>query len=380
MNLPGVYLGPAMSAKPLGPVLELSSLKARLAGSAAERAAVHAVGRWFEERGEAARYDGFVAATSPPLNVTLHLLVAALGALVGALWAPVGLALVALAMSSAVIELRGGRRVLRRLLPRDTSYNLVVKRPAAARRLGTLVLAAHVDVPRRTWRMNRRLAAIPLGAAAALALVLALESVGVGWFWLPGLRLALAGGLFFGAAIALFHHTRPAREGVGPGDSGVAAVMEASLALGERPLQHLDVIFAVVGCQEAHGGGVRALLREERTRLLPADTALVFVEDVGVGELIYGVGEAVIDTVSYRPTLPGIAERVTRQLPWREVGGAVLKGMTGALQPTRQGYRAMTITGGGPRGGPVVAGRVRKCAAFLAEVAWVYDADLGEAP
>jgi len=369
-----------MSAKPLGPVLELSSLKARLAGSAAERAAVDAVGRWFEERGEVVRYDGFVAATSPPLNVALHLLVAALGALVGTLWAPVGLAVVIAVLLSGVRELRGGRPMLRRLLPRDTSYNLVVRRPAAARRLGTLVLAAHVDVPRRTWRMTRRLAAIPLGAAAALALALALESVGVGWFWLAWLRLVLGGALGVGVLVALFHHTRPAREGTGPGDSGIAAVMEASLALGERPLQHLDVVFAAVGCQEAHGGGVRALLRQERTRLLPADTALVFVEDVGVGELIYGVGEAVLDTVAYRPTLPGIAERITRQLPWREVGGAVLKGVTGALQPTRRGYRAMTVTGGGPRGGPVVPGRVRKCAAFLAEVAWTYDADLGDAP
>ncbi len=366
-----------MSSKPLAAARELAALKARLAGSAAERAAIDAVGRWFEARGEAVRYEGFVASTSPPLNAALHLWIAALAALLGGVWAPAGLALLILALASAVRELRGDAPWLRRLLPRDSSYNLLVRRPASGRRLGTLVLAAQVDVPRRTWRLSRALVAAPLGLAAGLALVLALESLGLGWFWLAPARWIAAVALAAGGLAALYQHGRPAREGPGPGDSGVAAVLEAGELLAAQPLEHLDLELVIAGSQEAHGGGIRALLRQERARWSPADTALIFVEDLGEGELVYGVGERLLTTAAYRPTLPALAERISRRRPWRGVGGAVLPRFTGALLPTRAGYRAMTVSGAPPS--PAVSPpSTRRCAAFLAELARVYDADLSE--
>jgi nitroreductase len=368
-----------VAVNPLGAVLELSTLKERLAGSAAERAALDAAGRWFEERGEAVRYEGFVEATSPALNAALHLFVAALGALAGTLWAPLGLLITLLALTSGALELTGRRPLLRQLLPRDTSYNVLVRRPATGRRLGTLVLAAHVDLPRRAWRFTRRLAAVSLAGGGLLAAALAVESLGVGWFWLPGLRATAGIALVLIGAMALIVHARGPRPGPGRGDSGVAAVMEASLALAERPLAHLELVIAITGSQEAHGGGVAALLRQHRHHWSPADTAFLFAEGVGGAELVYGVGEQVLTRTAYRPTLPGVAERLTRRLPWREVGWAVLDRYTGALLPTLAGYRAMVVSSTGD-GGPIEAGRVRRCAAFLAEVAWQYDADQGEVP
>lgn len=363
-----------------GAIDDLVQLKRRLAGSAAERDAIALVARRLEEAGENPVLEGFVEVTSAPLNFALHLLVAAGGAAVGWRLPLIGLALVVLALGSAVLQLRGRGRGLRMLIPRGASYNVVVRRPATKRRLGTLVVTAHVDVRRRGFRLTSRLIWPGLIAALVLAVALLGRALGVAPGLLPWVEVLAGLVLGAGVIVALLHHRTPTRKGPGAGDTGVAALEELSAALQERPLRHLELALVVTGCGEAHAGGLRALLEQHRHEWAQEDTYVVVLESLEQGRLVYGTGEQLLDRVTYRHTLPALAERVARQPAWRHVRSLFIDGFTGGLVPTLNGMRALVLTSEKEPDAGIESPEagVREAAAFGAELIWALDSDLSE--
>ncbi len=363
-----------------GAIEDLVQLKRRLAGSAAERDAIALVARRLEQAGECPVLEGFVEVTSAPLNFALHLFIAAGAAAVGWRWPLLGLVLVCGALYSGVLQLRGKGRGLRVLIPRGASYNVVVRRPPAERRLGTVLVTAHVDVRRRGFRLTRRLVWPGLLGGLVLGVALLGRSLGVAPGLLPWVEvlsgLALAGG----GGLALFHHRTPTRKGPGSGDSGVAALEELSAALRDRELRHLELALVVTGCGEAHAGGLRALLEQHRHEWSREDTYVVVLESLEQGRLVFGTGEQLLDPVTYRHTLPALAERVARQPAWRHVRSAFVDGFTGALVPTLHGMRALVLTSetDDVAGVESPQAAVREAAAFGAELLWALDQDLTE--
>lgn len=363
-----------------GAVEDLVKLKRRLAGSAAEREAIALVARRLEAAGEAPVIEGFVEVTSAPLNFALHLILAAAGAALGWGWPLLGLGLVGLTLGSAVLQLRGRGRGLRWLIPRGASYNVVVRRPATSRRLGTLLVTAHLDIRRKGFRLTPRLVRLPLGLGLVLAIALLGRVLGVAPTLLPWVEVLSGVGLGVAGLVALMHHRLPTRKGRGAGDSGVAALEELSAALQERGLRHLEVGLVVTGCGEAHAGGLRALLEQHRHEWAQEDTHVVVLENLDQGRLVFGTGERLLDRLDYRHTLPSVAERVARQPAWRHVRGQLVEGFTGALVPTLSGIRSLVLTSV-PH---AVAGiespdvSIRDAAAFGAELAWMLDQDLSE--
>jgi len=178
---------------------------------------------------------------------------------------------------------------------------------------------------------------------------------------------------------ALVHHRRRAGGGPGRGDSGVAALEELAGALRDEPLRYLELGLVVAGCGEAHAGGLLALLEQHRHEWVQEETYVVVLEHLDQGRLVYGTGERLLDGVSYRSTLPALAERIARRPAWRHVRGQQVAGFTGALIPTLGGMRAVTLTaereGDGLDTGEAT---IREGAAFAAELAWLLDSDLVE--
>ncbi len=363
-----------------GAIDDLVQLKRRLAGSAAEREAIALVARRLETAGESPVLEGFVEVTSAPLNFALHLLLGAAAAGLGWSSPLVGLALVSITLASAVVQLRGRGRGLRWLIPRGASYNVVVRRPAFGRRLATVLVTAHVDVRRRGFRLTRRIVWPPLIAGLVLAVALLGRALGVAPGLLPWVVLVAGLALVGGLIVALLHHRMPSRKGPGAGDSGVAALEELARALAERPLRHLELGLVVTGCGEAHAGGLRALLEQHRHEWAREDTYVVVLESLDRGRLIFGAGETLLHPVSYRHTLPALAERIARQPAWRHVQGRFLDGFTGALVPTLAGMRSVVLTSVGDPDTATEApeAAVREGAAFGAEVLWALDDDLDE--
>ncbi len=358
-----------------GVIEELAQLKRRLAGSLAEREAIAVVARRLEAAGQAPALEGFVEVTSTPLNFAFHLLLAAAAAGIGWGWPRWGLALVVLTLGSAVVQLRGKGRGLRRLIPRGASYNLLVRRPPASRRLATLLVTAHLDVRRMGFRLSRQVVWPPLVLLAVLAVALLGHSLQVAPGLLPWVVVVTGLLLVAQALLAVVHHRLPSRSGPGTGDSGVSALEELGRALDERPLQHLEVGLVVTGCGEAHAGGLRALLEQHRHEWAQEDTFVMVLENLDEGRLVYGVGERLLDFVSYRHTLPSVAERVTHQPAWRHIQAHRIDGFTGALVPTLAGMRALTLTSLPGDSAQTGAGS-REAAAFGAELTWLLDQDL----
>ena len=355
---------------------ELAALGGRLAGTAQEREAIGRLAKRLERAGLTPRVEGFVESTSPVLTFAVHLAVAALALGLGTALPGVATFLWALVAVSAARELVR-QPVLRRLLPRGISYNLVVERPAQ-RALGRLVLSAHIDQARRGLRPSRRGARIASAVFGAYALVLLGGVFGVGGALATW---ALVGGAFvlgLAALVVALSDRNRARALRGTGTSSIEAVLEALTQLEAEPLQHLDLVVVLSGCGEAHGGGVRALVRQHRHHWATEDTYLLFADDVGIGRLAYGTGESIVLPVAYRPTLPALAERLGRTRDHAGLEGRVLERYTDALVCTHAGYRAMTITGVEPEPGESDdPGRVRDAGRLLVDLARALDRDLG---
>ncbi len=357
---------------------ELAALGGRLAGTAQEREAIGRLARRLEQAGHKPRVEGFVEATSSILTFAVHLGVGALALGVGSLFPLLGGSLW-LATGASVAREIVRQPVLRRLLPRGISYNLVVER-AAPKARGRLVLSAHIDQARRGLRPSRRGARLVGCVWFLYGLMLLGRLVGVGSVlstW------ALVGGAFVlgvaALAVALSDRNR-VRRSRGAGTSSIEAVLAAASELDDEPLEHLDLVVVLSGCGEAHGGGIRALVRQHRHAWKTDDTYLLFADDVGVGRLGYGTGEAVVVPIAYRPTLPALAERVARAGAFSGLEGRQLDRYTDALVPTHAGYRAMTVTGLDPtRGESDDPGRVREAGRLLVALARRLDRDLSGA-
>lgn len=273
-----------------------------------------------------------------------------------------GTAIAGAAAAEVVDELSAGRRVLRRLLPKQTTANVVAWAgdPAAAR---TLVVVAHHDAahtslffdPRITARVASRFdparedpprlppVMVPIAAAPALVALGSLTGKR---------RLARLGALICAGIIASFAEIalRPTVPGANDNLTGVATLLGLARALKERPVRGLRVLLVSTGAEESLMEGMRAFAARHVADLDPELTDVLCVDTVGSPYLVLAEAEGMLRMHRYDDALNALICACAR-----ETGVAVRSGFrmrlgTDGLVALRNGLRAAMLTSIGERG------------------------------
>ena len=344
---------------------DLLRLPGREAGSEGERMAQAMLAGRLDELGMSAVVEGAVCAPRVPVVLGVHS-VFFLVAVALALFAPgpAAVCISALTLLSFWGELRGRPRILRKLLLKRITGNMVarVERPDAQ---GRLSLVAHADVTSasslllpwaKRWFLDRERPGVSVhpGSIVLIAGVVQLFGSLVQWLreGLTVVAVVLLAGLLGAAlvhlvalALAVDWWRSPPVPGAVNNGSGMAVAWAAAKSLGERPLENLELWVVATGAREPDASGMKGFLYQFRHMLDRDSTWFVNIEAVGSGELAYAISEGRWRPLAYRPSLPAAAEQLASQAPFREVRQFSVPGSTDAGPPTRAGHRAITLSG-----------------------------------
>lgn len=236
----------------------------------------------------------------------------------------------AVAAAGIVDDVSAGPQLVRRLLPRRTTHNVVAELgdPSASR---TLVLHSHHDAAHGGFVFWDKLVTAPmdrspdtLGAAKTSPPVMQLVAAGPALSALgalTGIRGLRALGAGLAAACAAAFADIGARRVVpGANDNltAVAALLETARAVVAEPPDDLRVIFLSTGAEESFMEGMRGFARRHFGALDPSRTRFVCLESLGSPELIVIEGEGMIRMADYAPAdrdfLAGCAQRAGHPL------------------------------------------------------------------
>jgi Peptidase family M28 len=284
-----------------------------------------------------------------------------LGAALGALGGMLGLrgrrllggALAAGAAAGMASDFPPGKRLLRRALPRRTTYNVVCELgPASAER--TVVLIAHHDaahsglvfhpelpnIADRLGLIERSDTSPPLMAPVVGGPVLA--ALGA----LTGRRLLAKIGVFLGLGSAAAMVEIGLRRVVpGANDNGTAVVSLLALAqrLVAEPPEDLRVILLSVGSEESFSEGIKAF-GERHFASLPRDrTFFLCLETLGSPHLLVLRGEGFLRMREYPQRSLALMDGLAEELGIRLFPNLRLRNGTDGLEPLAAGYETAVL-------------------------------------
>ena len=202
----------------------------------------------------------------------------------------------------------------RQVLGGGTGANAVGRIRARGAARATVVVVAHIDAAKtglawhpalaragvarrlRTRRADPVMAPQAAGLVAAAAAAVAPSG--------SRTRRALTVGAVIVNAAAVALNLDIARSPTVPGANddatGVAVALELARALAADPLDHVDVVIALVGSEESGMGGFHALLEARAGALRPATTLVVGIDTLGCGTPIVASSEGAILEHRYR--------------------------------------------------------------------------------
>lgn len=261
----------------------------------------------------------------------------------------------AAATAGVVDDVSAGPQVVRRLLPRRSTHNVVAEAGAAdAER--TLVFIAHHDAAHGGFIFWDKLATAPmdafpntLGQQETSPPVMQLVAAGPALVALAGLlgsrALRLAGTVVSAGSLAAFADIGLRK--VVPGANDNATAVAAELALAERVADDLPdglrVVLLSTGSEESFMEGMRGWMRRHGGSLDPASTRFVCLESLGSPQLLVIEGEGMIRMADYDPAdrdfLAACADRAGH--PLRR--GLRLGLATDGLIPRRAGFRTSVL-------------------------------------
>jgi hypothetical protein len=329
----------------------------RESGSAGEHEAAEWIAGQLREQGVLARVELTPVHCTYwwPLGLTSALGIAAaatgrrghrrLGALLGA----AGSALV-------VDELTVRRRVLRRVLPKRPTANVLgwTGDPEAER---TLIVVSHHDAahsgfffnPRFTEFLGRRAtggSSTDPAKAPPVMLPIVLGPAMAGLGALAGLRglrrvgAAVCAGIILSFTDIALRATVP---GANDNLTGVACLLALAEALRERPLRGLRVLLLSTGSEESLMEGMRAFAEAHFGELPPERTHILCVDSLGSPRLVLAEAEGMLHARSYDAQFKDLLSDCAR-----EAGVELLRGMnmrfgTDGYLALRHGYPAATL-------------------------------------
>lgn len=340
-------------------------LPPREAGSVGERMAQAMLAGRLDALGMNAVIAGAVCAPRVPVILGLHSL-CFLWAAVLALFDPgaFSFGLTAITLLSFWGELRGSPRLLRKLLLKRITCNMIARTGQPEAR-GRLVLVAHSDVAassslllpwaRRLFLDRERPGkSVHPGSIVLIAGVVQLFAAAVQWSReeLSVLVVVLLAGLLGAVlvhasalALAVDWWRSPPQPGAVNNASGMAVSLAVAEELANKPLKNLELWVLTTGARQPDAGGMKGFLYQF-AHILDLDTTwFVNLEGVGRGDLAYAISEGRWRTLPYRPSIPAAAEKVASTTDFRSVRSFASPGRTDAGPPTRAGHRSVTLSG-----------------------------------
>ena len=314
------------SAGRLALIRDLCSFKERGPGTDSERRAAGMLAGRLRGIGRRAEIEPFF---THPEYAIVHLIHAAMG-VAGSILATVqpaaGFTLVLLAAISTYLDLNTRLYLVRSLLFRRVSQNVVSPgaRPGAPR----LILIAHYDAARTGYvfsKGSKRIRGLPertrvglgpfriffwLGLAPLLP-ILGARMAGLDATWLnalqaiPTIVLIVAGFLLIDIALSEIV------PGAYDNASGVAAVLSAAEELTADPPENLDVWVVLAGSEESFCEGSRAFVRSRRKELDRATTVFVNVDSASSGEVAYEISQGAVISLPHDPQLIELCEALS---------------------------------------------------------------------
>ena len=308
-------------------IRDLCSFQERGPGTDAERRAANMLAGRLRGIGRRAEIEPFFA---HPEYAIVHLIHAAMG-VAGSILATVqpaaGFALVLLAAISTYLDLNTRLYLVRSLLFRRVSQNVVSPgaRPDAPARL---ILMAHYDAARTGYifsKASNRIRKLPertrlslgpfrlffwLGLAPLLP-ILGARMAGLDATWLnalqavPTIVLIVAGFLLIDIALS------DIVPGAYDNASGVAAVLTAAEELTANPPENLDVWVVLAGSEESFCEGSRAFVKSHRKEFDRATTAFVNVDSVSYGGVAYEISQGPVISLPHDPQLIELCEALS---------------------------------------------------------------------
>src|SRR4051794_25610649 len=339
---------------------ELCSFQERGPGTDAERRAADALAGRLRGMGRRADIEPFFA---HPQYALVHLVHAAMG-IAGSLLATVqpaaGFALVLLAAVSTYLDLNTRFYLVRSLLFRRVSQNVVSpgSRPDVAARL---ILMAHYDAARTGYifsKASNRIRRLPertrLGLGpfrvffwvglAPLLPILGARMAGLDATWLNAIQAIPTIVLIIAAFLLIDIALSEIVPGAYDNASGVAAVLSATEELTTDPPQNLDVWVVLTGAEESFCEGSRAFVRSRRKQLDRASTYFVNVDSVSSGQVAYEISQGAVISLNHDPQLVELCEALAAA--GATEGGAIPIRhplLDDALPPRIRRFRSITL-------------------------------------
>src|SRR4051812_9088729 len=251
-----------------------------------------------------------------PQYAVVHLIHAALGiagSLLATVQPAVGFALVLFAAASTYLDLNTRLYLVRSLLFRRISQNVVSpgNRPDAPVRL---ILMAHCDAARTGYifsKAARRIRRLPertrlaLGpfrlffwaGLAPLLPILGARMAGLDPTWLNAVQAIPTIVLIVAAFLLIDIALSDIVPGAYDNASGVASVLSVAEELTSDPPQNLDVWIVLTGSEESFCEGSRAFVRSRRKDLDRATTCFVNVDSVSYGQVAYEISQGAVISI-----------------------------------------------------------------------------------
>jgi hypothetical protein len=341
-------------------VEDLVAVGERRAGSDAERRAAGALAERLRTQGRQARLEAIYVY---PQQATIGLIHCVLGVAASLLATAVpagGFALALLAATSLYLDRTGRAYLLRRLLFRRGSQNVVATPPAAESEGPLVLLCANLDAPQSGAAYNpgylrgletlRRLLpgrwgpfGLVFWSIALLLPPLAVRMAGVDSDAVAALQLpqtlALILAAFLLGEIAL---SRPS-PGANCNASGVASALAAARELAADPPERLAVGVLLTGGGEAGQGGVRSFLRRHRKGLTRETTLLISFEGTGRGAPVVPLAGTGPLAQPYDPELVELASALAEE-SGGEVSTVPDAAPGDAYMAATRGWRALALS------------------------------------
>ncbi len=271
--------------------------------------------------------------------------------LAGRFSAGVAFVLSLVGLVSDLMELGFRDNLLRRLVPKGDSQNVVAVVPPRGQHKQDLVLIGHVDSHRTpiVFRSSRWLGAFHLFTTIAFVTFSAqtvLYGLGTvtqwGWIWPVSIPSAVCAVLL--AAICIQADCTPFSPGANDNATAAGLVLTLGEHLASEPLEHSRVWLACTGCEEVQHYGAIDLFRRHQAEL-HRPTAVVF-ESLGCDGPAWLIKEGIIVPFYASRDLVALAERLANEHPeWRAYPTKIAGGNTEMADALRVGIPAITLCG-----------------------------------
>jgi hypothetical protein len=308
-------------------IRELCSFPERGPGTDSERRAANMLAGRLRGIGRRAEIEPFFAHPEYAIVHLIHAAMGVAGSIIATVQPAIGFTLVLIAAFSTYLDLNTRFYLVRSLLFRRVSQNVVSPgtRPDAPARL---ILMAHYDAARTGYifsKASNRIRKLPertrltlgpfrlffwLGLAPLLP-ILGARMAGLDPTWLnalqaiPTIVLIVAGFLLIDIALS------DIVPGAYDNASGVAAVLSAADELTANPPENLDVWVVLAGAEESFCEGSRAFVRSRRKELDRATTAFVNVDSVSFGEVAYEISQGPVVSLPHDAQLIELCEALS---------------------------------------------------------------------